>query len=84
MPWKETDVLSQRIEFVVRARNGEESISDLCREFGVSRKTGHKWLGRFQEGRFWSLADRSRRPRRQPNKTPQEIEDRVVELRLEY
>ncbi len=84
MPWKETDVLSQRIEFVVRARNGEESISDLCREFGVSRKTGHKWLGRYQKGRFWSLADRSRRPRRQPNKTPQEIEDRVVELRLEY
>ena len=84
MPWKETDVLSQRVEFVVRARTGEESISKLCREFGVSRKTGHKWLARFEEGRFSSLADRSRRPTRQPNKTPKVIEDRVVELRLEY
>ena len=84
MPWKETDVLSERIEFVVRARTGEESVSDLCREFGVSRKTGHKWLARFEEGMFPSLADRSRRPIGQPKKTPKVIEDRVVELRLEY
>jgi transposase InsO family protein len=84
MPWKETDVLSQRIEFVVRARSEDETISDLCREFGVSRKTGHKWLARFEEGRFSSLADRSRRPRKQPSKTAKVIEDRVVELRLEY
>ena len=84
MPWKETDVLSQRIEFVFRARGGEESISSLCREFGVSRKTGHKWLGRYEEGGFPALSDRPRRPRRQPNKTPELIEDRVVELRREY
>jgi transposase InsO family protein len=84
MPWKETDVLSERIEFVYRARIGEESISGLCDEFGVSRKTGHKWLGRYEEGGFPSLTDRSRRPKRQPKKTPESIEDRVVELRLEY
>jgi len=84
MPWKETDVLSLRVEFVVRARSGEESISDLCREFGVSRKTVHKWLSRYEEGRYSALSDRSRRPKRQPNKTPKVIEDRVVELRLEY
>jgi transposase InsO family protein len=84
MPWKETDVLSQRIEFVVRARRGDESISELCREFGISRKTGHKWLSRFEEGNFSALADRLRRPIRQPEKTPKVIEERVVELRLEY
>ena len=84
MPWKETDVLSQRIEFVLRARSGGESISDLCREFDVSRKTGHKWLERYKEGGFPLLSDRSRRPRGQPNRTPKVIEDRVVELRLEY
>jgi transposase InsO family protein len=85
MPWKETDVLSQRVEFVVRSRSGEESISDLCREFEVSRKTGHKWLRRFSEGGgFSALSDRSRRPRSSPNKTPKVIEDRVVELRQEY
>ncbi len=84
MPWKETDVLSERIEFVYRARMGEESISDLCKEFGVSRKTGHKWLGRYEEGGFPALSDRPRRPKRQPKKTPELIEDRVVELRQEY
>ena len=84
MPWKETDVLSERVEFVARVRRGEESISRLCREYGVSRKTGHKWLRRFKESGFSSLSDRSRRPKNSPNRTPEMIEDWVVELRQEY
>jgi len=84
MPWKETDVLSQRVEFVVRCRRDEESISRLCGEFGVSRKTGHKWLRRYGESGFSSLSDRSRRPKRSPNRTPELMEERVVELRQEY
>ena len=84
MPWKETDVLSQRVEFVVRSLGGGESVSSLCREFGVSRKTGHKWLRRYGESGYSSLSDRSRRPKNSPNRTPKLIEDRVVELRNEY
>lgn len=85
MPWKETDVMSQRIEFVVRALRGESTISELCREYGVSRKTGHKWLKRYQEvGNLQGLEDFPRRPHASPKRTPKVIEERVVELRKKY
>jgi transposase InsO family protein len=85
MPWKETDVMSQRIEFVVRAKQGEATISELCREYGVSRKTGHKWLKRYDEvGDLQGLEEISRRPRTSPNQTPRSIEDKVVELRKKH
>ena len=85
MPWKETDVMSQRIEFVVRALRGESTISDLCREYGVSRKTGHKWLNRYQEvGNLQGLEELPRRPHTSPERTPIAIEEKVVELREKY
>jgi len=85
MPWKETDVMSQRIEFVVRALRGDATISDLSREYGVSRKTGHKWLKRYEEvGNLQGLEELPRRPRTSPNQTSKAIEDRVVELREKY
>lgn len=85
MPWKEIDVMSQRIEFVVRVLRGELSISELCREYGVSRSTGHKWLRRYlQAGCLQGLEERSRRPRSSPSQTPPDIEERVVELRKKH
>lgn len=85
MPWKGTTVLEQKIEFIVRARVGREPISKLCKEFGVSRKTAYKWLNRYQsEGTVKALFDRSRRPRESPNRTPAEIEERIVQLRQSY
>ena len=85
MPWKGATVVERRFEFVLRARSGDESISHLCREFGISRKTGHKWLKRYQErGSTTALFDLSRRPHRSPKKTPREIEERVIELRKLY
>lgn len=81
MPWKETQALTERIDFVVKAKQGSASLSSLCREFGISRKTGYKWLGRYDRGSdLGALEDRSRRPRRSPNRTPEEIESRVVSL----
>lgn len=85
MPWKETGVVERRFDFVLRARSGSETVSALCREHGISRKTGHKWLKRYAEsGTVNALFDRSRRPRDSPSKTPVEIEERVVELRKTY
>ena len=46
MSWKESDVRSERIAFVVRARQGGCNMAALCREFGISRATGYKWLRR--------------------------------------
>ena len=84
MPWKECDRMSQRDEFLRFYQQNTLSMSELCRRFGVSRKTGYKWVGRFSEGGLPALADQSRRPRSSPRQTPSEIEDLVVELRHKH
>jgi transposase len=48
MPWKESSVMDERIRFVIRMKDGE-SMAALCREFGISRKTGYKILDRYEE-----------------------------------
>jgi Homeodomain-like domain len=47
MAWKDVSVMSQRLEFVVLASADGANVSELCRRFGVSRKTGYKWLSRY-------------------------------------
>lgn len=85
MPWKVTDVSEQRVQFVVRAASRREALAELCREFGVSRPTGYRWLGRFREaGSVQELGERSRRPRHSPTKTAAIFEERVVALRREF
>ena len=82
MPWRETGAMRERTEFVVLARQGEASLAALCRRFGVSRKTGYKWLHRYRSaGSLRGLEELSRRPHRSPGKTPDELEARVVALR---
>src|SRR5438045_2402073 len=51
MPWKETCPMDQRMEFVIQHRSGTISMAALCRLFGVSRQTGHKWVNRFSPRR---------------------------------
>ena len=85
MPWKESDVRSERIAFVVRARQAEATMTALCREFGISRQTGYKWLRRSREVEsLGDLEEHSRRPHRSPRKTPDALECRVVELRRRF
>jgi len=85
MPWKETDVMSERIRFVVEAVSGTQTVRGLCRQYGISRKTGYKWLRRYREvGSLGALREHSRRPHRSPGQTSRAIEDRVVELRQQY
>jgi transposase InsO family protein len=81
MPWKETTTMSQRLEFVTLASREEANISRLCGRFGISRKTGYKWLHRFQEGGPDALQDRSRRPHSSPNRTPECIEEAILSVR---
>lgn len=85
MPWKETDVMSERIRFVVEVLAGGESVRALSARYGISRKTGHKWLRRYKEvGSLGALKEQSRRPRHSPFQTEESVEDRVVELRQQY
>jgi len=59
MPWKETTSMSLRSEFIHLAELNDANISELCCRFGISRKTGYKWLKCFQEEGESGLADRS-------------------------
>ncbi len=66
MPWHTQTHMSQRLEFVVLATGRGLAFSELCRRFGVSRKTGYKWLARYKTGGQPALEDRSRKPHRSP------------------
>jgi transposase InsO family protein len=80
MPWKESHRVNERMRFVTRHQGGE-SVSELCREYGISRKTGYKFLERYQNLGPEGLFDVSRKPKFSPNKTRADIEGLVVDLR---
>jgi transposase InsO family protein len=74
--------MDQRVEFVLRAKEGEETIAELCREYGISRPTGYLWLNRYEAvGSVSGLAERSRRPLQSPQRTDQKIAAAVLALR---
>ena len=79
MPWKERTVMSEKSSFVARAMNDDETFSELCRTFGISRKTGYKWLNRAKAGA--SLENLPRTPFHSPNRTPPEMETAILTLR---
>ena len=64
MPWKETCQMDERMQFIARVLTGEDEMTVLCREYGVSRKTGYKWLGRYISEGAAGLAERSHAPLR--------------------
>jgi transposase InsO family protein len=77
MPWKASSVMEERLCFVARVLDGE-AMTDVCREFGISRKTGYKIFYRYKEHGLEALTDRSRRPVRYANQLPQQIESFIV------
>lgn len=82
MPWRTERVMDQRVEFVLRAKEGEESIAGLCRDYGISRPTGYLWLQRYHEvGSVSGLAEHSRRPLHSPTQAPEEVEAAVLRWR---
>jgi transposase InsO family protein len=80
MPWQERSIMSERQEFVALASQEGASLSRLCDQYGISRKTGYKWLARAAAGDY-ALADQSRRPRSSPTQTPPAMEARILALR---
>jgi putative transposase len=73
MPWQERQAMSLKIEFVERAATAGANISALCREFGISRETGHKWQRRFRKQGYDGLVELSRRPAKAPLATAEDI-----------
>jgi putative transposase len=84
MPWKvSNDVMEVRARFVDDWLSETWTIAELCRHYEVTRKTGYKWLERYQAGGIAALADRSRAPKQQANAISEELEERIIGLRGE-
>jgi putative transposase len=83
VPWRECYKMDERLRFVARLLEGEK-MAALCREFDISRKTGYKIFQRYQDCGLEGLTDRSRRPYRQANKLPFQIETLIVKLKREH
>ncbi len=81
MAWRTMAVRDQRVEFVVRAQQGQEKLSRLCVEFGISRPTGNVWLKRYREQGVTGIEEHSRRPRHSPRQTAPPVEERIAQLR---
>ena len=75
--------MDERLRFVARLLEGDK-MAVLCREFGISRKTGYKLYRRYRDIGLEGLTDRSRRPYRQANKLPFQVESRILQLRKEH
>ncbi len=84
MPWKETTTMEARVAFILDWKSGRHKISDLCAQYGVSRKTGYKLINRFMEEGPDGLWDRSHAPGSTPNKTALEVEQAIVQLRSRH
>ena len=83
MPWQEQSRMRSREEFVTFARQDGANIAALCRRYGISRKTGYKWLARAAAGET-GCDDRSRRPHTSPRCTEAAVEAAVLALRAEH
>jgi putative transposase len=83
MPWRECRKVDERLRFVARLLEGEK-MAGLCREFDISRKTGYKIFSRYKRCGLEGLAERSRRPYRQANRLPFQIENLILRYKQEH
>lgn len=84
MPFQETRVMDERRRFIDEVHRSLRSFSEICRRFGISRKTGYKWLDRFEQGGLPALENRARSPRSCPWATAPEVRDAIVSVRRSY
>lgn len=84
MPWKEVTAMSERGDFINRAQGEKINLSALCRDIGISRTTGYKWLRRYEQLGPSGLEERSRRPHNSPNKTSSEVEGTILQVRSHH
>ncbi len=83
MSWKESTIMDEKLKFIARHLEGE-SVTSLCKEFGVSRTTGHNLIKRYREMGSEALVAQSRAPHRYANKLPIQIESLILDLKRKY
>lgn len=84
MPWARTDWMSERVKFIAAYLEFEASFSDLCHDFGISRKTGYKWVRRYNAEGVAALQEVSRAPHAHPNAVAADIVQSIVAIRRRH
>jgi transposase InsO family protein len=83
MPWKVRNQMDERLRLVAKLLDGEK-MAAVCREFGISRKTGYKIFGRYKDIGIQGLEDRSRAPYRYANKLPFQVEKTILGIKQDH
>jgi len=81
MPWNQSNPVNERLKFVAAAQSDRCTMAELCAEFGISRKTGYKYLQRYEEEGPEGLRDRSSAPHTHPNQTCEKVEGAILRVR---
>ena len=84
MPWEETCIMDERLKFIGECLRGELTMTMLCERYGISRKTGYKWLERYRADPEHGLCDRSRAPHHSANGLEWEVVEKIVAMRRRY
>jgi putative transposase len=84
MPWRQTSPMDQKMQFIADYLRQTLSIIELCELYGVSRKTGYKWIERYLKHGPLGLEERSRQPHSSPHQTPRHVVDAFIELRRHH
>src|SRR5687768_1895586 len=84
MPWQETLPMDQRTQFVDAVQRGDFDMTTLCARYGVSRKTGYKWLGRYLTAGPPGLQDRSHAPHRCPHRIDEALAVLLLDARRQH
>jgi len=84
MPWKETTTMEQKIEFICEWRTGKYTITELCKNFEISRPTAYKLIDRFEKQGYEGLREQSRTPRKHPNETNENIIKSILRLKEKH
>lgn len=84
MPWEGKSIMDLREEFLQKALRAEKPFRHLCREYGISEKTGYKWKKRFMEKGISGLADMSRRPKQSPKQLDEDTVIKIIQIRMAH
>ena len=83
MPWKETHKMNQRTEFVIKSMNAN-NFRELCREYGISTKTGYKWKERFVKNGLEGMREESRKPNGHASELGEDVICKIVQLKTAH
>src|SRR5437773_4294960 len=84
MPWQESSPMSERLQFIQACLDRTQRIVDVCAQFGISEKTGQKWLARFRADGLTGLAERSHAPHTLRQRLAPRLAARIIALRKQH